>query len=79
VLNPKPEPLPKPPPPPLDMLISLKLLSILPEPIDCKEINPPLSPLLLSICRICNKKFYKGWLMTGKIGRKYIQKPLQVL
>ena len=52
VLNPNPEPLPKPPPPPPDMLISLKLLSILPEPIDCKDINPPLSPLPLSICRI---------------------------
>jgi hypothetical protein len=50
-LNPKPEPLPKPVPL-LDMLKSLKLFSILPEPIDCNEPNPPLSPLFFSICNI---------------------------
>ena len=66
VLNPKPEPLPKPPPPPPDMLISLKLLSSLPEPIDCIDIdpNPPLSPLPFSICRIYNKNSNNGWLNT---------------
>ena len=39
MLNPNPELLPKPPP--ADMLVSLKLLSILPQPIDRKDINPP--------------------------------------
>jgi len=34
VVNPNPEPLPKPPELLLDMLISLKELSILPEPMD---------------------------------------------
>ena len=48
--NPKPEPLPKPVPL-LDILKSLKLFSILPEPIDCNGPNPPLSPLFFSICR----------------------------
>nr|GMD82987.1 hypothetical protein Iba_chr14aCG0740 [Ipomoea batatas] len=50
-----PNPLPKPPPV-LDMLVSLpKPESILPEPIDCRDIKPPFSPplffsiLLLSI------------------------------
>jgi hypothetical protein len=47
LVNPNPEPLPKPPPPPLEMLISFKLLSILPEPIE--DIKPPLLPLFFSI------------------------------
>jgi hypothetical protein len=48
VVNPKPEPLPKPVPL-LDMLISLKLFSILPDPIDVNGPKPPLSPLFFSI------------------------------
>lgn len=56
VVKPKLEPLPKPLPV-LDMLMSLKLLSILPEPIDCKDINPPLSPLFFSICKIVDNDY----------------------
>ena len=72
VLNPKPEPLPKPPPPPPDMLISLKLLSSLPEPIDCIDIdpNPPLSPLPFSICRIHNKNSIMDDLTQGETDKK---------
>jgi hypothetical protein len=51
VLNPKPEPLPKPVPV-LDKLKSLRLFSILPDPIDVNGPNPPLSPLFFSICTI---------------------------
>ena len=44
VVKPNPEPQLKPPPP-LEMLISLKLLSILPDPIDYNIMNPPSLPI----------------------------------
>ena len=80
VVNPNPEPLPKPPPPLLDILISLKVLSILPEPIDCKDIKPPFSPLFFSICGVCQMNF--RWVSLQKHkkmmkGEKLIQRPLQ--
>jgi len=49
-LNPRPEPLPKAVPL-LDMLKSLRLFSIFPEPSACEGPNPPFSPLFFSTWR----------------------------
>lgn len=41
----------------LDMLGSLKICSISPGPIDCRDIELPLPPLFLSACRTSYKSY----------------------
>ena len=81
VLNPNLEPLPKPPPLPAppDLLISLKLLSILPEPIDCKDINPPFHLFPFQSAENVQES-YKGWIKSmQEINRRKIIRTITYL